>query len=164
MLPLTLTSGNLNFFEGLEYLGRSAFYGSGYNSELGISSVTFPNSLDEIGCAVFAGSGIRSVEISCKQDVIFRSDFLTENTTGASGILFFYNSKLNTANFTSNCDCTNFGQNFFWRATSLTQANFPPLMTNIPHGFLRETGLTSITIPSNITIISEYAFRKLFKT
>ena len=117
---------------------RQAFY------QQGITSVTIPDSITEIGYNAFYNSQLTSVTIPDSVTTIGEQAFYSNNLTS----LIIPDS------------VTSIGETAFGQNTELTSVTIGKGVTTIPQDAFWKTGLTSVTIPDNVTTIVRYAFKE----
>ena len=134
---------NLTIPNTVTKIGNYTFY-----SCKGLTSVTIPTSVTSIGDFSFCGcSGLTSVTIPT-------------SVTSIGYRAFSACSNIITVNWNATI-CANFEYIYrpFYELTNITTFNFGDSVNHIPtclcYGL---TGLTSVTIPSSVTSIGEYAF------
>ena len=112
----------------------------------GLTSVTIPDSVREIGDKAFSGcEGLTSITIP-------------NSVTKISTYAFINCTSLSSINIPNNV--TEIGKEAFEGCTGLTSINIPNNVTKIGSGaFIGCTGLTSINIPDSVTEIDEKAFK-----
>lgn len=143
-------------------IGRSAFM-----SCTGLTSVTIPNSVTNIGEYAFSHTGLTSLTIPNSVTAIGYCAFtgctgltsldIPESVTQFGGGTFAGCSGLTSVTLPSSL--SEIADNMFEGCTSLTNIDIPNSVIHIGMGaFWDCTGLTSITIPSSVKWISSRAF------
>ena len=163
--------------DGVTSIGEYAFYGC-----TGLTSITIPDSVTSIGRSAFSGcSSLESITLpfvggsrksaSDTYQYPFGYIFGTSSYTGGVAAKQYYygSSTSSTTNSTyyipeSLKSVTVTGGNIlygaFYGCSGLTSITIPDNVTSIGGGaFSGCTGLTSITIPDNVTSIGDSAFR-----
>ena len=120
-------------------IGKSAFC---YNYSL--STIILPETLTSIGDQAFYYDSALSTII------------LPETLTSIGDQAFYYCRNLSSVTIPSSI--TEFGKYIFLGCTSLRTVNFSEGLTKIGIGMFCSTGVTTITLPSTITVIEESAF------
>ena len=119
-------------------------YGA-FSGNSGITSVTIPDSVEEIEDRAFYGcSALTSITIPDSVTTIGRKAFY-----GCSAL----------TSITIPDSVTTIGREAFSLCSSLTSITIPDRVTNIAYGTFIGSGLTSIDIPNSVTNIEDYAFR-----
>lgn len=191
----TITSFNeLKFFIGLTEIGDEAFSGCSNLASIQIpnsvtsieggafmdcsalTSIVIPNSVISIGAlAFFACTGLTSIEIPSSVTYIGENSFSHNNLSSiivASGnpnydSRNYCNAIIETSTNTLVTGCkytvipnnvTHIGMMSFLGCSGLTSINIPSSVTIIDYGAFIQTGLTSIEIPNSVTSIDEAAF------
>ena len=147
---------------GVTSIGNIAFYGCG------LTSVTFPSELTDIGEQAFSQctkltsitipSGVTSIRKSAFAECTsLTSVTLPSGLTSIGGWAFRYCTSLTSITLPSGL--TDIGNYAFQNCTSLTSITFPSGLTSIGNSAFADcTSLTSITFPSGLTSIGEDAF------
>ena len=120
-------------------IGKNAFY---FDSSL--SAIILPETLTNIGDQAFYYDSALSTII------------LPETLTSIGDQAFYYCRNLSSVTIPSSI--TEFGKYIFLGCTSLRTVNFSEGLTKIGIGMFCSTGVTTITLPSTITVIEESAF------
>lgn len=149
-------------------IGDNAFYGC-----TGLTTIEIPSSVTNIGSSVFYGSGLTSVTLNCPtvgswigniatletvtlgETVTSVSNSAFQGCTGLTTIIVDGNNT--TYDSRDNCNAViETATNTLIRGCKGTV--IPNGVTSIGNGPFRESGLTSITIPSSVTSIDNRAF------
>lgn len=164
----------VNFKEGLKYIGDYAFYG------IKITSVTLPNTLIKLGTDAFAAStSLATVNLSEGLKAIGKSAFyhtaITSITIPSScdsllTTAFLNCDKLETVNLSDNvvfmgdgvfngckllkaitlpASLNTIGVEPFLGCKNLTSINIPAALSSIDEAFISQTGITNITVDAN---------------
>ena len=161
MIPTTVTYNGTTY--SVTSIGDHAF-----QSCIGLTSVTIPNSVTSIGEYAFSGcSGLKSVTIPNSVTSIGNNAFqsckgLTSvtipNSVTAIGNEAFYGCSGLTSVTIPN-SVTSIGNNAFYKCSSLTSITIPNSVTAIGNeAFYGCSGLTSVTIPNSVTSIGSSTF------
>jgi uncharacterized repeat protein (TIGR02543 family) len=155
--------GDLSFPSGVTQLGNYSFQNSG------ITSVTIPNTVTDIGMAVFRGAtGLTNVTFEAGSILTYIGSAAFERTAIASidlptsltflgNYVFWSNSALTSITIPSGV--TEIQLNSFENVTTLASVTLPSTLTYIQtQAFKGATALTSIVIPNSVTFIEAEAF------
>ena len=143
-------------------IGYCAFWGCS-----GLTSVTIPSSVTEIGRYAFASSGLTRVTIPSSVTEIGSSAFsccsgLTSVTIPSSVTKIGYGTFSDCSGLTSvtiPSSVTEIGSSAFAYCRGLTSVTIPSSVTKIGYEtFAYCRGLTSVTVPSSVTKIGDNAF------
>ena len=151
-------SGKLVIAEGTKGLVDSAFYGCS-----GLTSVTIPNSVTNIGGNVFAGcNGIISPVFTDKI-FIYMPTSVTGNYSIPNGVETLvpgaFSGCCGLTSVTIPGSVTSIGNFAFYCCSGLTSITIPNSVTMIgADAFSSCSGLTSVTIGNSVTSIGSYAF------
>ena len=164
-------SGVVNIPEEVTYKSRTRkvtrIAGSAFGYCTGLTSVTIPNSVTNIGGSAFYNSGLTSVIIGNSVTSIERYAFsgcssLTSvtipNSVTSIGVAAFGVCSGLTSVIIGN-SVTSIGEGAFSGCSSLTSVTIPNSVTSIGNSAFRNcSGLTSVTIPNSVTSIGGHAF------
>lgn len=155
--------GDLSFPSGVTQLANYSFQNSG------ITSVTIPNTVTDIGMAVFRGAtGLTNVTFEAGSILTYIGSAAFERTAIASidlptsltflgNYVFWSNSALTSITIPSGV--TEIQLNSFENVTTLASVTLPSTLTYIQtQAFKGATALTSIVIPNSVTFIEAEAF------
>ena len=152
-----------NYYTSNDKLGHYIFYGCS-----GLTSLTIPSSVTEIGVDAFNGcwkltsltipSGVTSIGYSA----FWGCSGLTSLTipSGVTSIgIYAFDGCSGLTSLTIPSSVTSIGGGAFWGCSGLTSLTIPSSVTEIGESaFIGCSGLTSLTIPSGVTSIGNYAF------
>jgi hypothetical protein len=124
--------------EGLKTIGGYAFRGC-----TSLESVELPEGLETIGEYAFASGGLKSVTIP-------------EGVTTIGDDAFYECISLESVNLPE--DLETIGGATFYTCISLESVELPEVLETIGSFAFANTGLTSVTIPKEVTTIDVYAF------
>lgn len=155
----------------LTYIGDNAFYGCG------LTSLTVPSSVTELGRTSFVGNPLRTIEFAPSTSVLsIGNQAFSINTEKAHGVvetfkcfrpysydgyngLFVYEDKLTTVvigGYTTSVPGTT-----FYGCSNLKNLTFSgSYLETIGDNAFYDCGLTSLTIPSSVTKLGRASFRK----
>ena len=153
--------------DGITSIFNYAFY------QTGITSITIPNSVTQIGTTVFEScANLASIDIPASVTTIGSSVFkdctaletatLPNSVTEINNFLFKNCTSLKSVIMPANA--TTFGMEVFNKCKSLENVSIPAGVATIgSQAFIDCSALTSITIPSSVTRIGSYAFLRCSK-
>ena len=117
----------------------------------GLTSVTIPNSVTEIGVNAFSWcSGLISVTINSNA-------VISANRSIGRNLRYVFGN--NVKNYVIGDDVTSIGRNAFYECSGLLSVTIPESVTSIGDQAFYGSGLLSVIIPNNVTTIGENAFR-----
>jgi len=122
----------------------TGIYSSAFASNLSLTRVTIPDSVNSIGGNAFLG---------CNN--------LTSATIGNSVTTIgndAFGSCASLSSVTIGTSVANIGDGAFYSCPHLTSINIPNSVITIGNNAFESCGLTSVTIPNNVTSIGDYAF------
>ncbi len=126
-------------------------------------SVTIPSNLTEISQFAFARSGLKSVTFGDMSKATFKASSFrgcalesveVPNAKSFESYVFMENKQLTTVTFASDFALTAIPAAMFQDCESLNSVTFPDAITDIKQNAFRNTGFTTITIPSTVTKFS----------
>jgi len=124
----------------LESIGYRAFRFAG------LKNVTLPASVTTIGERAFEQiTTLNSIDLSKCVNLTTISQYVFYGCTGLSDILL-------------PSSVTTIGNNAFWKCTSLKTVVIPEAVSSIGNNAFKESGLTTINIPANVSMINSGAF------
>ena len=147
----------------MKYIGEYTFYGCS-----GLTSVTIPNSVIEIGIKAFENcSGLTSIEISNSVKRISESAFegcsslisvtIPNSMISIERFAFKGCSGLTSIEISNSVESIEYGT--FYNCSSLTSVTIPNSVKEIGYEAFRGcSALTSVTISNSVTSIGEYVF------
>lgn len=148
----------------LETIGNNAFC---YTS---IIKVTIPASVKTIGQNAFSSSqSLTAVHFAADSKLETIGNYAFNNCTSLKtidkipasvtsiGYQFIYNTKITTVEFDAQCKITNF-ESVFTGAQNLKSIKIPNSVTNARGAFQNCSALSSVTIGSGLTALSDYMF------
>lgn len=129
------------FPDTLQYIGESAFSGCGY-----LTSVEFPLSLQSLGASAFAGC------VSLDK-AVFTSSSTIIAPAAFAGCLSLSEVMLPSA-------LKEIAENMFENCSSLKEIKLPETLTAIGMGAFYMSGIKQINIPASVESIEEHAFEQ----
>ncbi|MDD6701965.1 MAG: leucine-rich repeat domain-containing protein [Bacteroidales bacterium] len=161
-IPESVTYGDISY--SVTSIGSDAFYDCS-----GLTSVTIPNSVTEIGSGAFDGTAWYNnqpdglvyaglVAYQYKGTMPSGTSIvLKEGTKGIAGFAFFYCTGLTSVTIPNSV--TSIGDWAFYGCSGLTSVTIPNSVTSIgDYAFSSCSGLTSVTIGNSVTSIGNKAF------
>lgn len=133
-------NGVLTIPEGVTSISNDAF-----KDAIGITGLSLPNTLENIGSKAFFNIGITDLNISNLPYTLVIGDLA-------------FSSCSNLATVTLPTTISSIGFSVFDSCTALTSINYPTNINYIPDYMFFYTGLTNFVVPANITTIGASAF------
>jgi len=129
------------------YIGYSAFYNC-----TGLTSINFNANLNDFT------NGTSSIFANAGRDADGITVTIGANVTKIPAYLFSNNPKLIAVNFAAGSVCESIGQYAFYQCEGPMIVNIPNSVTNVGDFAFSQSGLTSVTISNNITVINKGVF------
>ncbi len=150
------TFEKISLNEGLERIGEKAFYGCGF------TEITIPSTLLSIKTQAFYMSSVKVVNISSLADWC-RISFESETANPLYYADLYMNGELLTElNIPEGVEIINDAAFFYCR--NITSVTLPSTLKTISqYAFMNCVGFKEITIPENVTLIEGYAFSQCNK-
>lgn len=141
-VPGTVTYNNVTY--KVKTIQSKAFSGGASIREVDMTNASY---LTTIGSEAFASTGIHTVK-------------LAPSVTTISSKAFYNCQNLRTFNFNGNNKISTISSSTFQKCIILQTITLPSSIKTIDRYAFKESGLTNITIPENVTNIYDYAFHK----
>ena len=136
-IPSVISNRNVTKIKGYAFNGASS-----------VKSVTLPETMDEVtGYSFYGCYNLKTVNIPA-------------SVKNIGSYAFEFCSKLENVNIAGNIDIV--GSGAFYGCTLLSEFNFDRVSKLFSYSFLN-TGLTSVSLPDNITFIGDHAMGFIYK-
>ncbi len=155
-LALDMSECNVGTGTSAKAMADYMFYGSTtpqYETKIGpcLQSIILPDGITSIGISAFS---------VCEK---LQSVSLPSTITSLSSCAFYGCKKLDTVEFRGAINLTSIGGSTFYQCTALSTVSLGDKVQTIGQTAFSGSGLTSITLPSSLTSISDRAFEKCVK-